>query len=159
MIVKRVGKKQIKLDITTIDVAGNGSQPLVIEKLSSLIRAKLSATYNINNIAVPLSTAIFPSWFVSEIVGNIAKVAIPWLPLMFMSDELYVIAGAMGMKDSAVKAIQNMNDKRFDADEYAQFMKSINLHEIVDRSMKSMKTVDVEIGPNYLHGIIDSVKV
>jgi hypothetical protein len=159
LIAKRLGKKQIKLDVASIDVVGNGSQPLVIEKLSSLILAKLSATYDIKNIALPLSAAIFPSWFISEIVGDIAKVAVPWLPLMFMSDELYTTAGALGMKDSAIRAMQSINSKHFDADEYAQFMKSINLRDIVDRSIKSMKTVDLEIGPNYLHDIIDSMTV
>ena len=106
-----------------------------------------------------MSTAIFPSWFVSEIVGDISKVAVPWLPLMFMSDELYMTAGALGMKDSAINAIQSINGTNFDADEYAQFMKAINLREIVDRSIKSMKTVDLEIGPNCLHNIIDSMTV
>ncbi len=159
LIAKRLGKKHIKLDITSFDISGNGSRPLVIEKLSSLILTNLSANCNIKNIALPLSTAIFPSWFVSEIVGDISKVAVPWLPLMFMSDELYMTAGALGMKDSAINAIQSINGTNFDADEYAQFMKAINLREIVDRSIKSMKTVDLEIGPNCLHDIIDSMTV
>ena len=159
LIAKRLGKKQIKLDIASVNVAGNGSQPLVIEKLSSLILARLSATYNIKNIALPLSTAIFPSWFVSEIVGDIARVAVPWLPLMFMSNELNMTAAALGMKDSEIKAVQGTNGKTFDADEYAQSIKTINLHDIVDRSIKSIKTFDLEIGPNYLHDIIDSVSI
>lgn len=159
LFAKRVAKKHIKLDITSIDVAGNGSRPLVIEKLSSLILAKLCANYNIKNIALPLSTATVPSWFVSEIISDIGKVAVPWLPLMFMSDELYMAAGALGMKDYAVNAIQSINGTNFDADEYAQFMKAINLCDLVERSIKSMKTVDVEIGPNYLHDIIDSISL
>lgn len=62
-----------------------------------------------------------------------------------MSDELYVTAGALGMKDSAIKAMQSSNGKTFDADEYAQFLKLIYLCDIVDRSIKSMKSVDLEI--------------
>ncbi|MGH9876441.1 MAG: hypothetical protein ACRD5H_02295, partial [Nitrososphaerales archaeon] len=61
LIAKRLGKKHIKLDITSVDVAGNGSNRLVVEKLSSLVLAKLSVNYNIKNIALPLSTAILPS--------------------------------------------------------------------------------------------------
>ncbi|MGH9922389.1 MAG: hypothetical protein ACRD38_06530 [Nitrososphaerales archaeon] len=60
LIAKRLGKKHIKLDITSVDAAGNGSNRLVVEKLSSLVLAKLSVNYNIKNIALPLSTAIFP---------------------------------------------------------------------------------------------------
>jgi hypothetical protein len=129
----------------------------VIEKLSSLILAKLAATYNIRNIALPLSTAIFPSWFVSEIVGDISKVAMPWLPLMFMSDELNITASALGMKDSDIQAIQSTNGKHFVADDYAQLLKTIDLRDIVDRSIKSMKHLDLEIGPNYLHDIMDAI--
>ena len=157
LIAKRVGKKQIKLDIASVNVAGNGSQPLVIEKLSSMILARLSAAYNIKNIALPLSTAIFPAWFVSDVIQDIAKVAVPWLPLMFMSDELNMTAGALGMKDSEMKVMQSVNGRNFDADGYAQLMKTINVQDIIDRSIKSMKTFDLEIGPNYLHDIIDSV--
>ncbi len=75
----------------------------------------------------------------------------PWLPLMFMSDELYVTARALGMKDSTINVIQSINGNNFDADEYAKFMKSINLHDIVYRSIKSIQSIDLEIGPNYLH--------
>jgi len=35
---------------------------------------------------------------------------------MFTSDELYVTAGVLGMKDSAIKAMQSSNGKTFDAD-------------------------------------------
>ncbi|MGH9876440.1 MAG: hypothetical protein ACRD5H_02290 [Nitrososphaerales archaeon] len=74
-----------------------------------------------------------------------------------MSDELYITAGALGMKDSEMQAIQGGNGRNFDADEYAKFMKSINLGDIVDRSIKSIRTIDLEIGPNYLHDIIYSI--
>jgi len=159
LIAKRLGKKKMKLDIVSIDIASNGSQLLLIEKVSSMILANLSATYNIRNIALPLSTAVFPSWFVSDIVSDVAKVAVPWLPLMFMSDELYMNAHALGLKDSQITGIDSASKTSFDADKYAQFMKTINLQDIVDRAIKSIKTVDLEIGPNYLHNIIDSVTI
>lgn len=155
VIAKRLGKKKISLDITSADITSNDSQILLIEKVSSLILARLSTTYNIRNIALPLSTAVFPSWFVSDIVNDVAKVAVPWLPLMFMSDELHSNANALGLKDSHIAGIGNASKTSFDADEYAEFMKRTNLQDIVDRAIKSVKTVDLEIRPNYLHDIID----
>ncbi|MGH9922390.1 MAG: hypothetical protein ACRD38_06535 [Nitrososphaerales archaeon] len=74
-----------------------------------------------------------------------------------MSDELYIAAAALGINYSEMQAIQGGNGRNFDADGYAKFMKSINLGDIVDRSIKSIKTVDLEIRPNYLHDIIDSI--
>jgi len=155
LIAKRLGTKKMQLIVAHVDIAGNGSRPLVIEKVASMILGKLSAAYNIKNIALPLSTAVFPSWFISEVVSDVAKVALPWLPLMFMSDELYMNANALGLKDFTV-GTNGTSKANYDADEYAQFVKTINLHDIVDRAMKSLQTVDLEIGPNYLNDIIDS---
>jgi hypothetical protein len=156
LIAKRLGKQNLQLDIASIDIDSNGSQPLLIEKLSSMILTRLSVKYSIKNIALPLSTAIFPSWFVSDIVSSVAKVAVPWLPLMFMSDELNTNVTALGLKDSHITEIDSTSKIKFDADEYAQFMKNINLHDIVDSAIRSIKTVDLEMRPNYLHDIIDS---
>jgi hypothetical protein len=156
LIAKRLGKKKMQLIVANVDIAVNGSRPLVIEKVSSMILGKLCAVHNIKNIALPLSTAIFPSWFISEIVSDVAKVAIPWMPLMFMSDELYTNANALGLKDFTL-GTNGIATAVYDADEYAQFVKTINFHDIVDRAMKSVKTVDLDIGPNYLHDIIDSM--
>ena len=158
LIARRLGKKKMQLDIATADIANNGSQMLVREKLSSMILARLSARYNIRNIALPLSTTVFPSWFVSDIVSDVAKVAVPWLPLMFMSDELYSNADLLGLKDF-ITGIDSIRKTDFDADKYAQVMKTINLQDIVDRAIKSIKTVDLEMGPNYLHDIIDLVTI
>ncbi len=158
LIAKRLGSKKIKLDIASVDIARNDSQALLIEKLSSMILARLSITYNIRNIVLPLSTAVFPSWFVSDIVTDVAKVAIPWLPLMFMSDELYTNANSLGLEDSHL-GIDSVSKRGFDSDKYAQLLKTVNLQDIVDRAIKSTKTIDLEIGPNYLHDVIDSVTI
>jgi hypothetical protein len=154
-IAKRLGKKKMQLIVAHVDIVDNGSRPLVIEKVASMILGKLCAVHNIKNIALPLSIAVFPSWFISEVVSDVAKVAVPWLPLMFMSDELYTNANALGLKDFKV-GMNGTGKASYDADEYAQFVKTINLHDLVDRAMKSVKTIDLEIGPNYLNDIIDS---
>ena len=157
LIAKKLGKKQIKLDIATFKISNNGSQLFAIEKLSSVLLAKLSSQYNIKNIALPLSTAIFPAWFISDIVRDVAKVATPWLPLMFMSDELYTNAKTLGLKDAHLTEIESTSRTSFDADKYAQLMKTIDLEDIIGNALKSMKTIDLEVGPNYLHDILDSV--
>lgn len=157
LIAKRLGKKQIKLDIATFEISNNGSQLLAVEKLSSVLLAKLSSQYNIKNIALPLSTAIFPAWFISDIVRDVAKVATPWLPLMFMSDELYTDAKTLGLKEAHLTEIDSTSRKSFDSDKYAQLMKTIDLEGVIGNALKSMKTIDLEVGPNYLHDILDSI--
>jgi len=158
LIAKRLGSKKIKLDIASVDIMRNDSQPLLIEKLSSMIMARLSITYSIKNIALPLSTAVFPSWFVSDIVADVAKVAVPWLPLMFMSDELYTNANSLGLKDPYL-GVGSVSKTSFDSDKYTQLLKTVNLQDIVARAIKSTKTIDLEIGPNYLHDVIDSITI
>ncbi len=158
LIVKRLGSKKIKLDIASVDIARNDSQPLLIEKLSSMILARLSITYSIRNIALPLSPAGFPYGFVSDIVTDVAKVAVPWLPLMFMRDEPYTNANSLGLKDPHL-GTEGVSKTGFDSDKYAQLLKTVNLQDIVDRAIKSTKTIDLEIGSNYLHDVIDSVTI
>lgn len=157
LIAKRLGKKRIKLDIATFEISNNGSQLLAVEKLSSLLLTKLSSQYKIKNIALPLSTAIFPAWFISDIVRDVAKVATPWLPLMFMSDELYTNARTLGLKEAHLSEIESTSRTSFDADKYAQLMKTIDLEDVIGNALKSMKTIDLEVGPNYLHYILDSI--
>lgn len=157
LIAKRLGKKRIKLDIATFEISNNGSQLLAVEKLSSVLLAKLSSQYKIKNIALPLSTAIFPAWFISDIVRDVAKVATPWLPLMFMSDELYTNAKNLGLKEAHLTEINSTSRTSFDADKYAQLMKTIDLEDVIGNALRSMKTIDLEVGPNYLHDILDSI--
>jgi len=122
-----------------------------------VLLAKLSSQYNIKNIALPLSTAIFPAWFISDIVRDVAKVATPWLPLMFMSDELYTNAKTLGLKEAHLNEIDSTSRTSFDSDKYAQLMKTIDLEDVIGNALKSMKTIDLEVGPNYLHDILDSI--
>ncbi len=159
LIARRLGKKKIKLDIANLDVSDNSLHLLLIEKISSMILAKLSARYNIRNIALPLSMAVFPSWFVSEIISDVAKVAVPWLPLMFMSDELYTNANSLELNGSRILEMDSISKASLDADKYAQLLKTSNLQDIVDGAMKSIKAIDLEMGSNYLHDIIDSVTI
>ncbi|MFQ5969138.1 MAG: hypothetical protein ACE5J2_01400 [Nitrososphaerales archaeon] len=157
LIAKRLGKKQIKLDIATFEISNSGSHLLTVERISSVLLAKLSSQYNIKNIALPFSTAIFPAWFISDIVRDVAKVATPWLPLIFMSDELYTNARMLGMKEAHLTEIDRIGRTSFDADKYAQLMKTIDLEDVIGNALKSMKTIDLEVGPNYLHDILDSI--
>lgn len=158
LIAKHLGTKKMKLDIVNADITRNGLQPLLIEKLSSMILVRFSATYKIRNVALPLSTAIFPAWFVSDTVSYVARTAVPWLPLMFMSDELYTNASALRLKDYHT-AIESINKTNFDADEFAKLVKALDLQGMVESTIKSSKTLDLEVGPNFLHDIMDSATI
>lgn len=165
LIARRLGRKKMTIHVADACLEKGQMHPFLIEKISSMILARLSEICGIRNVALPLSVAIFPPWLISEIVGDTARTAaaatapVPWLPMMMlMSGDLYGTASSMGLKDLEIRRAQDaMRASSDDHDEYAKLAKTVNIQDLVERAVRSMKTVDLYMGPNYYHEIIDLV--
>jgi hypothetical protein len=123
-------------------------QESIFTKVSTLLPGK--------RLVVPLSAAIHPSWFVEEITEKIVHTGkISWMPLMLLTTGIYHEAIAMGLKHKIMLINALINNMTFTKLEFKKYQNVVDTLSNV--AIKNMKTISLNIGPNYLHNIIDSV--
>jgi hypothetical protein len=128
------------------------SQEIVATQVLTRMRGK--------GVVVPLSTAIHPLWLIELTFKKIlSSNKIPWMPLLLPTQGIYDIAKELGMEEHKLRLMsdQNMVDRllTFTKQDYAKYRKSIDI--MTESALKNMNTISFEIGPNYLHDILDSV--
>jgi hypothetical protein len=123
-------------------------QESIFTRVSTLLPGK--------RLVVPLSAAIHPSWFVEEVTEKIVHTRkIPWMPLMLLTTGIYHEAIAMGLKHKIMLIDALINNMTFTKLEFKKYQNVVDTLSNV--AIKNMKTISLNIGPNYLHNIIDSV--
>jgi hypothetical protein len=127
------------------------SAPIVLPNIkenatSELVKAAIAAKVLINQpdhrVVLPFTPAIHPLWFIEKIVSEaIVAGKMPYLPLMF-SD----LPGNYLTTNAKMKSAISMN----------KFQKYNGVIEAATKlSTKKMKRL--QIGPNYLHDILNSI--
>lgn len=122
-------------------------------------------------VIVPLTAAIFPTWYVNLIVKDIASVGkIPWTPLIFASNMIDYVSMTSGVAThrgiTEVESLANPVNSRFhqpylaldamiDRKSYEKQEQMIN--DISHRALETLKTISFKIRSNYVHDIIDSI--
>ena len=112
-------------------------------------------------VVVPLSTAIHPLWLIELTFKKIlSSNKIPWMPLLLPTQGIDDIAKELGMEEHKLRLMSDqscMIDRllTFTKQDYAKYRKSIDI--MTESALKNMNTISFEIGPNYLHDILDSV--
>ena len=122
-------------------------------------------------VIVPLTAAIFPTWYVNSIVKDIVSVGkIPWTPLIFASNIIYDVSMTGGVATrrgiTEVESLANPVNSRFhqpclaldamiDRKSYEKQKQMIN--DISHRALETLKTISFKIRSNYVHDIIDSI--
>jgi len=120
------------------------------------IFARISTLLPGKRLVVPLSAAIHPPWFVEEITDKIVHSRKSYLmPLVLLTTGIYHEATAMGLKDKTMLIDVLINNMTFTKLEYKKYQRMIDTSSKV--ALKNMKTISLNVGPNYLHNIIDSV--
>ena len=147
LFATRTGREKQKILAMPINVPAKGMLSVLLkEKIISKILVKCE---NNNRVVLPLTTAVHPMWFIEPIIKEMVfSGKMPFVPLMFLSTELGRYAQEVGIElnVSAVKVAKGMLE-RYDNTIDAQARLAI----------KHMKTLDLKIGPNYLHDIIDAI--
>jgi hypothetical protein len=109
-----------------------------------------------NRIVVPLSASIHPPWFVEAVMKKILYAGkASWMPLVLLTTGIYHEAISMGLKDKIILIDTLINDMTFTKLEYKKYESMIDTLSKV--AIKNMKTISLNVGPNYIHDIIDSV--
>jgi len=112
-------------------------------------------------VIVSLSAAIHPLWLIESIFKKIlSSNKIPWMPLLLPAQGIYDIARDLCMDEHKLRLLSDQSstiDKllTFTKEDYAKYMKRVNV--MTESALKNMKTISFEIGPNYLHDILDSI--
>ncbi len=124
--------------------------------LQESISARISTLLPGKQLVVPLSAAIHPPWFVEEVTDKIVHARKSyWMPLVLLTTGIYHEAIAMGLKDKTMLIDVLINNMTFTKLEYKKYQRMIDTSSKV--ALKNMKTISLNVGPNYLHNIIDSV--
>jgi hypothetical protein len=122
-------------------------------------------------VIVPLTAALFPTWYVNSIVKDIVSVGkIPWTPLIFASNMIDFDSMTSGVAphtgNTEVESLANPVNSRFhqpdmaldamiERKSYEKQKQMIN--DISHRALETVKTVSFKIRSNYVHDIIDSI--
>ena len=112
-------------------------------------------------VVVPLSAAIHPLWLIESTFKKLlSSNKIPWMPLSLPIQGIYDIAKELGMDEHKLRLFSDESSiiqklVTFTKKDYAKYRKTIDL--MTESALKNMKTISFEIGPNYLHDILDSV--
>lgn len=112
-------------------------------------------------VVVPLSVATHPLWMIELTFKKIlSSKRIPWMPLLLPSQGIYNIAKELGIEENNLLLLSDQSSlidklKTFTKLDYVKYKRIAN--EMTEFAKKNMKTISFEIGPNYLHDILDSI--
>jgi hypothetical protein len=129
--------------------------------LQEIVATQVLTRMRGKGVVVPLSTAIHPLWLIELTFKKIlSSNKIPWMPLLLPTQGIYDIAKELGMEEHKLRLMSDRSCMidgllTFTKQDYAKHRKSIDI--MTESALKNMNTISFEIGPNYLHDILDSV--
>ncbi|HYY66462.1 MAG TPA: hypothetical protein VE622_04990 [Nitrososphaeraceae archaeon] len=154
-IYNRMSIKKHKIRIARIDIPDNSNYCLKFI-LQESVSARILTLLPEKGLVIPLSAAIHPPWFVEATIKKIGFTGkMPWMPLMLMTDSIYYNAKYVGLEDKIATIETIISTSVLKKEEYKKHEKKIDT--LSKAAIKNMKTVSLNIGPNYLHDIIDSI--
>ena len=141
-------KKQTILAVPISLPAKGPSAPLLKEKIISKIL--LNCYKDNSRIVLALSAAVHPIWLIESIMQEtMAAGKTPFAPLIFMSSELIKYAEDAGVELDISATGVTAKDK---IQKYNNTIESE-----VRMAIKRTKRLELKVGPNYLHDILDSI--
>ena len=130
--------------------------------LKRLAAIRILSQMNEKNIVLPFSTAVHSLWLIESVFNQIiAQNKVPWMPLLLPIQDLHEIAEELGMNEykPLVSSSEIINESKscstFTERDHRRYSRVIN--KIAEEAIKDMKFLSFEIGPNYLHNILDSI--
>jgi hypothetical protein len=130
--------------------------------LKRLAAIRILSQMNEKNIVLPFSTAVHSLWLIESVFNQItAQNKVPWMPLLLPIQDLDEIAEELGMNEfkPLVSSSEIINEAEsgstFTGLDHRRYSRIID--KVAEQAIKDMKFVSFEIGPNYLHNILDSI--
>jgi hypothetical protein len=130
--------------------------------LKRLTAIRILSRMNEKNIVLPFSTAVHSLWLIESVFNQItAQNKVPWMPLLLPIQDFEEIAEDLGMNEfkPLVSSSEIINEAEsgstFTGLDHRRYSRIID--KVAEQAIKDMKFVSFEIGPNYLHNILDSI--
>lgn len=146
LFATKTGRKKQTILAMPINVPAKG---MVSVLLKEKIISKILIQCQNNRIVFPLTAAVHPIWFIEPIIQETVFAGkMPFTPLLFLASELGRHAEEAGIElnISAVKVAKGKLQKYSNAvDSEARL------------AINHTRRLELKIGPNYLHDIIDSI--
>jgi hypothetical protein len=122
--------------------------------LSALLKEKIVAKILIQCqariITFPLTTAVHPIWFIESVIQDAVFAGkFPIAPMISLSSELGNYAKEVGID------ILNFSHAKVQRDKLQKYSKAVESE--ARTAIRHIKKIELKVGPNYLHDIIDSI--
>ena len=155
-IIPRTLQTKVEIEFYRISIPKTNKQKLLttIEIISQILM-HIAASKKINIVSLPISPLIHPSSFIEYLTKNVFNDGlIPYIPLSGLDDSIMDNAKEIGLEKHLVKIDQLTKNKL-----NFQQVRNQKLIQSVNASLKTRKRIQVKLGPNNVHDILDSLKI
>jgi hypothetical protein len=142
----KTGRKKQTILAMPINVPGKGAVSLLLKEQ---IISKILIRHADSRIVFPFTAAFHPIWFIETIFNeSLAAGKMPFAPLVFQSSELVTYAQQAGIE-------LNISAEQITKGKLQKYRKAVDFES--ESAIKHTKRIELKVGPNYLHDIIDSI--
>ena len=155
-IIPRTLQTKVEIEFYRISIPKTNKQKLLttIEIISQILK-HVAASKKINIVSLPISPLIHPSSFIEYLTKNIFNDGLtPYIPLCGLDDSIMDNAKEIGLEKHLAKIDQLTKNKL-----NFQQVRNQKLIQSVNTSLKTRKRIQVKLGPNNVHDILDSLKI
>ena len=145
---------QIQFEIEFYKISGLGNNLASKNFLVTEILPRIATREKISYVGLPISPLVFPSAFIKKIKLKIFGFGlIPFVPLSGIGLEIFENAKEIGFEKHVEKIEKILRTKIIE-----KRIKKLSERDI-DGIIKSKKTAKVNLGPNVLHEILDTLQI
>ena len=145
---------QIQFEIEFYKISGLGNNLASKNFLVTEILPRIATREKISYVGLPISPLVFPSAFIKKIKLKIFEFGlIPFVPLSGIGLEVFENAKEIGFEKHVEKIEKILRTKIIE-----KRIKKLSERDI-DGIIKSKKTAKVNLGPNVLHEILDTLQI
>ena len=145
---------QIQFEIEFYKISGFGNNLASKNFLVTEILPRIATREKISYVGLPISPLVFPSAFIKKIKLKIFEFGlIPFVPLSGIGLEIFENAKEIGFEKHVEKIEKILRTKIIE-----KRIKKLSERDI-DGIIKSKKTAKVNLGPNVLHEILDTLQI
>ena len=145
---------QIQFEIEFYKISGFGNNLASKNFLVTEILPRIATREKISYVGLPISPLVFPSAFIKKIKLKIFGFGlIPFVPLSGIGLEIFENAKEIGFEKHVEKIEKILRTKIIE-----KRIKKLSERDI-DGVVKSKKTARVNLGPNVLHEILDTLQI
>jgi len=154
-IIPRTLHSKIDLDFYQISISSGTKNFLLLVQTITEILITIAKFNKMKKISLAISPLIFPAPFVDVIIKRVfEKNIIPHIPLAGLDDDILDNAKEIGLEKFLPK-IEKFGKMKFNS-----INKTISeVKKIAKESERTKKSISIEVGPNNIHVILDSLEV